>query len=78
MQGREQGLIKRFYADRGFGFIGRAGKQDVFFHIHDVEPGGAEIREGARVEFEITLDQIGRERASAVELVAVPEEGISG
>jgi cold shock CspA family protein len=66
---RDQGLIKRFYPDRGFGFIGRAGKQDVFFHIHDVEPGGAEIREGARVEFSLTLDQVGRQRASSVKVV---------
>ena len=66
---REQGVIKRFYQDRGFGFIGRAGKQDVFFHIHDVEPGAAEIREGGRAEFEVTADQVGRPRASAVVLV---------
>jgi cold shock CspA family protein len=66
---REQGVIKRFYPDRGFGFIGRTGKQDVFFHIHDVERGGAEIRERAPVGFEVTLDEHGRQRASGVELL---------
>ena len=65
MQEREQGLIKRFYADRGFGFIGRTGAQDVFFHVSDVK-SGAEIREGSPVAFEITLDQLGRQRASGI------------
>ena len=70
MQGREQGIVKRFYADRGFGFIGRTGDQDVFFHIHDVVFRGDEVvQEGGRVEFSLTADQIGRERASGVELV---------
>jgi cold shock CspA family protein len=69
MQGREQGIVKRFYPDRGFGFIGRTGDQDLFFHIHDVEPGDGVIREGGRVEFSLTLDQVGRQRASGVELV---------
>lgn len=77
MQVREQGLIKRFYADRGFGFIGRTGKQDVFFHIHDVVFRGDEVvQEGGRVEFSLTLDQIGRERASGVEFLAEPEREI--
>ena len=76
MQVREVGVIKQYYSVRHFGFIKRSGAQDLFFHRSDVEPGGAEIREGARVEFEITLDQIGRERASGVELVAEPERGI--
>jgi cold shock CspA family protein len=68
MQEREVGVIKKFYNLRHFGFIGRAGKQDVFFHQADVV-GGAEIREGSSVEFEATADQDGRPRASAVVLV---------
>ena len=70
MQEREVGVIKRFYSIRHFGFIGRAGAQDLFFHIHDVERGAVEIREGSPVEFEVTADQIGRQRASAVEVLA--------
>ena len=66
---RERGLVKRVYAERHFGFIKRAGAQDLFFHLSDVERGAVEIREGSSVEFSLTLDQIGRERASGVELV---------
>jgi cold shock CspA family protein len=70
MQEREQGLIKRFYTERHFGFIGRAGEQDLFFHLSDVVPrGDGVVQEGRRVEFEITLDQVGRLRASGVELL---------
>ena len=68
MQEREVGVNKRFYSIRHFGFIGRAGKQDLFFHLSDVR-GGAEIREGGRVEFSITADQAGRPRASGVEVL---------
>jgi cold shock CspA family protein len=66
---REQGLIKRFYGDRHFGFIQRTGEQDLFFHQADVR-GDSEIREGSPVEFEVTADEIGRQRASAVEVLA--------
>ena len=66
---REQGSIKKFYAERHFGFIGRAGKQDLFFHQADVR-GDSEIREGVRVEFSITLDELGRPRASVVEVTS--------
>jgi cold shock CspA family protein len=69
MQEREVGVIKRFYSIRHFGFIGRTGEQDLFFHEADLERGDSEIREGGRVEFEIALDQLGRLRASAVELL---------
>lgn len=66
---REQGVIRRFYTERHFGFIKRAGAQDLFFHLSDVERGDAEIREGSPVEFEVTLDQLGRQRASGVGLL---------
>lgn len=66
MQEREQGSIKRFYTDRGFGFIGRTGAQDLFFHRTDVDAAGAEIRQGLPVEFVVTLDQFGRQRASGI------------
>ena len=69
MQEREVGVIKKLYSVRHFGFIGRAGKQDLFFHIHDVEPGDEVVQEGGRVEFEVTADQLGRPRASGVVLV---------
>ena len=69
MQVREQGVIKRFYSIRHFGFIGRTGERDLFFHVADVDCGDSEIREGVRVEFSVTLDEVGRPRASAVEVL---------
>ena len=69
MQVREQGVIKRFYSIRHFGFIGRTGERDLFFHVADVDCADSEIREGVRVEFEVTSDELGRPRASVVELM---------
>ena len=70
MQEREVGVIKRFYSTRHFGFIGRAGERDLFFHVANVDRGDSEIREGVRVEFSITLDELGRPRASVVEVTS--------
>jgi cold shock CspA family protein len=70
MQLREQGLIKRWYTERHFGFIGRTGEQDLFFHLSDVVFRGDEVvQEGRRVEFAVTADQLGRPRASGVGLL---------
>lgn len=49
----KQGVIKRFFADRGFGFIGpEAGGQDVFFHINNARGMGREPEIGQRVVYE--------------------------
>ena len=50
-----EGLVKRYNADRGFGFItplvGQPGKlDDIFFHISTVK-GGLVLPAGARVSF---------------------------
>ena len=69
MQVREQGVIKRFYNIRHFGFIGRAGERDLFFHVADVDCADSGIREGSPVEFSVTADELGRPRASGVTLM---------
>ena len=47
---REMGTIKRWNADKGFGFIGRAnGGDDAFVHKKDC--GGREFAEGQAVSF---------------------------
>lgn len=47
----EQGVVRRFVPDKGFGFIPREGKDDLFFHKADY-PKGETPREGDRLEFD--------------------------
>ncbi len=66
---REKGIIKRFFPERGFGFITRDGKPDVFFHCHQVGTEDEEtITAGKLVEFEVT-EKDGRYRAVDVVLL---------
>jgi CspA family cold shock protein len=52
-----QGIVKKYMADRGFGFIRPdGGGDDVFFHVKSL-PMGTEPREGARVDFEVGSDR---------------------
>ena len=48
----QQGVIKRWLAEKSFGFISPdAGGDDVFVHVSAVEDGMG-LREGDRVSFE--------------------------
>jgi CspA family cold shock protein len=65
----EYGIIKRWFSDRGFGFITPdAGGKDVFLHARSLPPGTA-IGEGDRVSFTIETEQSGKLRAASVRLV---------
>lgn len=68
---RERGTISRFDTDRGFGFIERDGKADVFAHVSDVECPEDAIEVGSTVEFDVREGREGRERAYRIELVEV-------
>jgi cold shock CspA family protein len=46
---RERGIIKTYLSEKGFGFIGRNGAADLFFHISALEPGAAETVRKARL-----------------------------
>ena len=71
MQIREQGIIKRFVQGKGYGFIGRKGCPDLFFHITEFEPGAEFMHSGMRVEFEVRMDvRTGRLKAAVVEALA--------
>ena len=51
-----QGTVKRFNAEKGFGFIEQdGGGADVFVHYSAIESGGyRSLDEAQRVEFDIT------------------------
>jgi cold shock CspA family protein len=64
----EQGTIKRFDSERGFGFLAcDFGGKDLFFHVRDFRAGfGIKPVPQARVQFEIGEDRSGRPMAQNV------------
>jgi CspA family cold shock protein len=49
-----QGTVKRFHAEKGYGFIAQDNGADVFVHYSVIEGGGfRSLQEGERVEFEV-------------------------
>ncbi len=66
----EAGHIKFYNDDRGFGFIGREGKADVFAHFTDfqgVEDAEA-IETGVNVRFKVREGREGRDRAYEIRI----------
>ncbi|HEX2256869.1 MAG TPA: cold-shock protein, partial [Afifellaceae bacterium] len=59
---RQNGTLKFFNADRGFGFITPDdGSKDVFVHISAIERSGLpQLAEGTKVTFETEQDRRGR------------------
>ena len=55
----DNGTVKWFNAQKGYGFIQpEGGGKDVFVHISAVERAGLrELREGQRVSFETVVDR---------------------
>jgi cold shock protein len=58
----QQGTVKFFNAERGYGFIKPDdGARDIFVHISAVEHAGlSSLNEGQRVSFEIEADKKGK------------------
>lgn len=61
----QEGSVKFHDDSKGYGFIRREGKADVFVHYSDVEEGSV-LEEGARVLFEVRKGRDGRDRAYKV------------
>jgi CspA family cold shock protein len=60
-----KGTIKRLITDRGYGFIQTEEKEDIFFHITDLQGVAFDsLTEGQQVEFEITTTSRGPKAVS--------------
>jgi CspA family cold shock protein len=66
---RERGQVKWFNEKKGFGFIGRAGKPDVFVHFSAIGGDGFRtLADGQEVEFEVEEGQKGPQAANVMKL----------
>ncbi|GIP52552.1 MULTISPECIES: cold-shock protein [Paenibacillaceae] len=65
----EQGTVKWFNADKGFGFIEVEGGGDVFVHFSAiVSEGFKSLDEGQRVEFNVVQGNRGPQAENVVKL----------
>lgn len=57
---RETGTVKWFNAAKGFGFITRAGGEDVFVHYRSIRGSGRRaLKDGQRVRFKVVQGEKG-------------------
>ena len=72
MEDREQGTVKWFSAEKGYGFIARDnGNKDVFVHHSEIKMEGFRtLHENQRVEFTVTNGPKG-DQAQEVTAVSV-------
>ena len=71
---KEQGTVKWFSADKGYGFIKRTAGEDVFVHSSAIEgEGDRSLEDGVAVEFEVVEGPKGLQAANVVRLKAGPE-----
>ncbi|UQW81502.1 cold-shock protein [Staphylococcus edaphicus] len=61
------GTVKWFNAEKGFGFIEREDGNDVFVHFSGIAAEGYKsLEEGQKVEFDITEGQRGEQAVNVV------------
>jgi CspA family cold shock protein len=61
----EQGSVKWFNAEKGYGFITRDAGDDVFVHFRAIKGDGyRSLQEGDRVQFDVERGQKGLQAAN--------------
>jgi len=61
----QEGIVKWFNAEKGFGFISREGGDDVFVHFSAIQGNGFKtLEEGQRVTFEVVQGPKGPQAAN--------------
>lgn len=67
MSVRESGIVKWFNGTKGFGFISREGKDDVFVHYSAIQTDGFRtLDEGQHVEFVVEQGPKGLQATNVV------------
>ena len=65
----EQGTVKWFNADKGYGFISRESGDDVFVHFSAIQTDGFKsLEEGQAVSFEVQQGDRGLQAANVSKL----------
>ncbi|HCS93609.1 MAG: cold-shock protein [Bavariicoccus seileri] len=65
----EQGTVKWFNSEKGFGFIEREGGDDVFVHFSAINSDGFKtLEEGQSVEFEVEEGARGPQAANVTKI----------
>lgn len=65
----QEGIVKWFNAEKGYGFISVEGNDDVFVHFSAIQGEGFKtLEEGARVSFEIVNGNRGPQAANVIKL----------
>ncbi len=66
---KEQGTVKWFNNEKGYGFISRPGADDVFVHHSSIQSSGFKtLTEGDRIEFDVARGPKGLQAQNVVKL----------
>ena len=66
---KEQGTVKWFNNEKGYGFISRASGDDVFVHHSAIQGSGFKsLNEGDNIEFEVARGPKGLQAQNVVKL----------